>query len=55
MGYFQLQLQEEAKLAAQQTETLKMHHKKFKMIDGIITDTSAIRLARKYNLNVGDH
>ncbi|XP_057458615.1 uncharacterized protein LOC130749295 [Lotus japonicus] len=50
-----LQLQEEAKLAAQQTETLKMHHKKFKMIDGIITDTSAIRLARKYNLNVGDH
>ncbi|KAG2372582.1 hypothetical protein LR48_Vigan05g013800 [Vigna angularis] len=49
-----LQLDEEEKLAKQQEETLKVHYKKFKMIDGIMADKTAHRLARKYNLHVAD-
>lgn len=52
--FIQLQLQEEEKLAKQQTETLKVHYKKFKMIDDIIADGTARRLARKYDLGVTD-
>ncbi|XP_022636979.1 uncharacterized protein LOC106759836 isoform X3 [Vigna radiata var. radiata] len=51
---FLLQLDEEEKLAKQQEETLKVHYKKFKMIDGIMADKTAHRLARKYNLHVAD-
>ncbi|XP_061357500.1 ASI1-immunoprecipitated protein 1-like isoform X2 [Gastrolobium bilobum] len=49
-----LQLEEEEKLAKQQEDTLKGHYKKFKMIEGIMTDRTAHRLARKYNLSVAD-
>ncbi|QCD95753.1 hypothetical protein DEO72_LG6g449 [Vigna unguiculata] len=42
-----LQLDEEEKLAKQQEETLKVHYKKFKMIDGIMADKTAHRLARR--------
>ncbi|TKY49661.1 hypothetical protein E2542_SST27101 [Spatholobus suberectus] len=49
-----LQLQEEEKLAKQQEDTLKVHYKKFKMIEGIMADKTAHRLARKYNLHVVD-
>ena len=49
-------LKEEEKLAAQQAETLKVHYKKFRMIDGIMSDRdkTAHALARKYNLAVAD-
>ncbi|XP_004499844.1 ASI1-immunoprecipitated protein 1-like [Cicer arietinum] len=47
-------LKEEEKLAAQQAETLKVHYKKFKLIEGIMTDRTALTLARKYNLAVAD-
>ncbi|RDX60437.1 hypothetical protein CR513_61422 [Mucuna pruriens] len=50
----QLQLKEEEKLAKQQEDTLKVHYKKFKMIEGIMADKTAQRLARKYSLNVAD-
>lgn len=47
-------LKEEEKLATQQAETLKVHYKKFRMIDGIMGDKTAHTLARKYNLAVAD-
>ncbi|XP_027332349.1 uncharacterized protein LOC113847439 [Abrus precatorius] len=49
-----LQLKEEEKLAKQQEETLEVHYKKFKMIEGIMADRTAHRLARMYNLHVAD-
>lgn len=49
-----LQLEEEEKLAKQQQDTLEVHYKKFKMIDGIMADKTALRLARKYNLNIAE-
>ncbi|KAL2327002.1 hypothetical protein Fmac_020429 [Flemingia macrophylla] len=49
-----LQLAEEEKLSRQQEDTLKLHYKKFKLIDGIMADKTAHRLARKYNLRVTD-
>ncbi|KAG4993666.1 hypothetical protein JHK86_030493 [Glycine max] len=49
-----LLLEDEEKLAKQQEETLKVHYKKFKMIEGIMADKTAHRLARKYNLHVAD-
>ncbi|KAK7401318.1 hypothetical protein VNO78_12700 [Psophocarpus tetragonolobus] len=49
-----LLLEEEEKLGKQQEETLKVHYKKFKMIDTIMADKSAHRLARKYNVPVAD-
>ena len=52
--FVQLQLEEEEKLAKQQQDTLDVHYKKFKMIDGIMADKTAVRLARKYNLHVAD-
>ncbi|KAF7824654.1 RNA-binding family protein isoform 1 [Senna tora] len=48
------QLQEEEKLATQQSETLKGHYKKYKLIDSIMADGTAQRLARQYNLRVAD-
>ncbi|GAU20858.1 hypothetical protein TSUD_120500 [Trifolium subterraneum] len=50
----ELLLKEEEKLATQQAETLKVHYKKFRMIEGIMTDKTAHTLARKYNLAVAD-
>ncbi|KAE9604950.1 hypothetical protein Lal_00036936 [Lupinus albus] len=49
-----LQLQEEEKLAQQQTETLKMHYRKFKMIEDITMDGTARRLAREYDMRIAD-
>ncbi|XP_027192722.1 ASI1-immunoprecipitated protein 1-like [Cicer arietinum] len=39
---------------AQQAKTLKVHYKKFKLIEGIMTDITALTLTRKYNLAVAD-
>ncbi|CAL0318813.1 unnamed protein product [Lupinus luteus] len=49
-----LQLLEEEKLAQQQTETLKVHYKKFKMIEDITMDGTARRLAREYDMRITD-
>ncbi|OIW07302.1 hypothetical protein TanjilG_11936 [Lupinus angustifolius] len=49
-----LQLLEEEKLAQQQTETLKVHYRKFKMIEDITTDGTARRLAREYDMHIAD-
>ncbi|KAE8076522.1 hypothetical protein FH972_015168 [Carpinus fangiana] len=48
------QLQEEEKLASQQQDKLKGNYKKYEMIDSIMTDGTARRLARRYNLHIGD-
>lgn len=53
-AFVQLQLEEEEKLAKQQQDTLEVHYKKFKMIDAIMGDKTALRLARKYNLNIAE-
>ncbi|KAK7323377.1 hypothetical protein VNO77_26849 [Canavalia gladiata] len=45
---------EEEKLFKQQEDTLKVHYKKFKMIEGIMADRTAHRLARMYNLPVAE-
>ncbi|KAK7323378.1 hypothetical protein VNO77_26850 [Canavalia gladiata] len=50
-----LLLKEEEKLAKQQEDMLKVHYKKFKMIEGIMADRTAHRLARMYNLPVADN
>ncbi|KAI4354436.1 hypothetical protein L6164_003297 [Bauhinia variegata] len=49
-----LQQQEEEKLAKQQTDTLQGHYKKYKMIESIMADGTARRLARRYNFRVSD-
>ncbi|KAH7521388.1 hypothetical protein FEM48_Zijuj07G0027800 [Ziziphus jujuba var. spinosa] len=48
------QLQEEEKLAHQQQDTLKTNYKKYEMIDALLADGTARRLARRYNMNVAD-
>ncbi|XP_059430567.1 uncharacterized protein LOC132164148 [Corylus avellana] len=48
------QLQEEEKLASQQQDKLKGNYKKYEMIDSIMTDGTARRLARRYNLHIRD-
>ncbi|GLT69299.1 hypothetical protein SLA2020_414590 [Shorea laevis] len=48
------QLQEEEKLARQQQDKLKGHHKKYEMIDSIMTDGTARRLARRYNMHIAE-
>ncbi|XP_061357489.1 ASI1-immunoprecipitated protein 1-like [Gastrolobium bilobum] len=50
-----LQLEEEKKLAKQQEGTLKLHYQKLKMIEGIMADRTAHRLAREYNLSAADN
>ncbi|ONK71004.1 uncharacterized protein A4U43_C04F3730 [Asparagus officinalis] len=45
-------LDEEEKLAKQQEETLKAHYNKFEMIESVMQDSSAPRLARKYGFNL---
>ena len=54
LSALQLQLQEEEKLHKQQIDTLRGHYKKYKMIDSIMADGTAYRLARHYNLTVLD-
>ncbi|XP_022722066.1 uncharacterized protein LOC111279310 [Durio zibethinus] len=48
------QLDKEEKLAKQQGEALKANYKKYEMIDGLMADGTARRLARHYNLRVSD-
>ncbi|CAK9174556.1 unnamed protein product [Ilex paraguariensis] len=48
------QLAEEEKLANQQSETLKANYKKHELIEGVLTDGTANRLARRYNINFMD-
>ncbi|KAB2062365.1 Putative RNA-binding rbpD [Gossypium arboreum] len=48
------QLEKEEKLAKQQGETLKANYKKYEMIDSLMADGAARRLARCYNLRVSD-
>ncbi|XP_062107809.1 ASI1-immunoprecipitated protein 1 isoform X2 [Humulus lupulus] len=44
------QLQEEEKLAKKQQEELKTHYKKHELMDGVVADGTAKRLARHYNI-----
>lgn len=46
------QLLEEEKLAKQQQDTLKGSYKKYEMIESIMADGTAQRLARRYNLRL---
>ncbi|PPD80831.1 hypothetical protein GOBAR_DD22231 [Gossypium barbadense] len=48
------QLEKEEKLAKQQGETLKANYKKYEMIDSLMADGAARRLARCYNLRFSD-
>ncbi|KAI3974352.1 hypothetical protein MKX01_031021 [Papaver californicum] len=50
----QLQLEEEEKLAAEQSETLKTNYKKCEMLENLFSDGSHGRLAYRYNLKVAD-
>ncbi|CAL5391965.1 unnamed protein product [Camellia sinensis] len=45
-----VQLAQEEKLANQQAETLKANYEKYELIDGVLNDGSANRLARHYNM-----
>uniref|UniRef100_A0A7N0TQV5 RRM domain-containing protein n=2 Tax=Kalanchoe fedtschenkoi TaxID=63787 RepID=A0A7N0TQV5_KALFE len=49
-----LQLEEEQKLAAQQSRSLRSHYKKFETLDGVMADGAIKRLGNRYNLNVGE-
>ncbi|KAI3934666.1 hypothetical protein MKX01_012206 [Papaver californicum] len=51
---FDLQLKEEEKLAAEQSETLRINYKKFEMLENLFADGSHGRLAYRYNLKVTD-
>ncbi|KAF7836136.1 uncharacterized protein G2W53_010995 [Senna tora] len=53
--FLKQQLQEEEKLAMQQTETLKAQFKKLKMIEGIMADGTAHRLAQHYKMRQADN
>ncbi|KAL6970625.1 hypothetical protein U1Q18_030319 [Sarracenia purpurea var. burkii] len=44
------QQEEEEKLASQQDETLKANYKKFDLIEGVLNDGTADRLARRYDM-----
>ncbi|KAK6255373.1 hypothetical protein QUC31_017043 [Theobroma cacao] len=48
------QLEKEEKLAKQQGEALKANYKKYEMIDSLMADGTARRLARRYDLRVSD-
>ena len=52
---WQKQLEEEENLARNQQESLKGNYKKYEMMDALIGDGTAKRLARHYNMNLGDH
>uniref|UniRef100_A0A5B7CBT4 RRM domain-containing protein n=1 Tax=Davidia involucrata TaxID=16924 RepID=A0A5B7CBT4_DAVIN len=46
----QHQLTEEERLANQQAETLKANYKKYDLIESVLADGTANRLARRYNM-----
>ncbi|CDP06671.1 unnamed protein product [Coffea canephora] len=48
------QLKEEENLANQQLETLKAHHKKYELIDGVLSDNTAKKLADRYRTRLSD-
>ncbi|KAM7471083.1 hypothetical protein LguiA_009266 [Lonicera macranthoides] len=48
------QVAEEEKLGNQQAETLKANYKKYELIDGVLGDGTAKRLARRYNVNLSN-
>ncbi|XVE81080.1 hypothetical protein DITRI_Ditri15bG0034500 [Diplodiscus trichospermus] len=48
------QMDKEEKLAKQQGEALKANYKKYEMIDNLMAEGTARRLARRYNLRVSD-
>ncbi|XP_062173279.1 ASI1-immunoprecipitated protein 1 [Alnus glutinosa] len=48
------QLLEEEKLARQQQDKLIGHYKKYEMVDSIIADGTARRLARRYNMHIAE-
>lgn len=45
------QLEEEEKLAKQQTETLEANYKKYELIDKVLRDGTAKRLGHRYGIN----
>lgn len=47
-------MEDEEKLAMQQSEMLKANHKKLEMLENLFSDGSFWRLARRYNINVAD-
>ncbi|KAI3836279.1 hypothetical protein MKX03_007548 [Papaver bracteatum] len=49
-----VELEDEEKLAMQQSEMLKANHKKLEMLEKLFSDGSFWRLARRYNINVAD-
>ncbi|XP_027072332.1 uncharacterized protein LOC113776314 [Coffea eugenioides] len=48
------QLKEEENLANQQLETLKAHYKKYELIDGVLSDNTAKKLADRYRTRLSD-
>ncbi|XP_052176561.1 uncharacterized protein LOC127790873 [Diospyros lotus] len=48
------QVGEEEKLANQQWKTLKANYKKYELIDGVLGDGTALRLAERYNTRIFD-
>lgn len=48
------QQQKEEELAKQQQESLKQNYKKYEMIDGLLADGTARRLARSYDMSLRD-
>nr|XP_010912036.1 uncharacterized protein LOC105038047 [Elaeis guineensis]XP_010912037.1 uncharacterized protein LOC105038047 [Elaeis guineensis]XP_010912038.1 uncharacterized protein LOC105038047 [Elaeis guineensis] len=54
LALVKLQLDEEEKLAKQQAEILKSNVKKYEMIETIMQDKTASRLARHYGVTLGD-
>ncbi|KAL0440915.1 UNVERIFIED_CONTAM: hypothetical protein Sradi_0030400 [Sesamum radiatum] len=48
------QLAEEEKLANQQSEMLKAHYRKYELLDSVLDDGTAKRLARHYNMPISD-
>lgn len=49
-----LQLKDEEKLAQRQQGALKANHEKYEMINGVIADGTAKRLANRYHIRVAD-
>ncbi|EHA8592308.1 hypothetical protein COCNU_contig69417195G000010 [Cocos nucifera] len=54
LALVKLQLDEEEKLAKQQSEMLKSNVKKYEMIETIMQDKTASSLARHYGINLAD-
>ncbi|KAL9436746.1 hypothetical protein AB3S75_022734 [Citrus x aurantiifolia] len=48
------QLEQEEQLANQQEETLKQNYKKYETLEGIMSDGTAYRLGRRYDVRIHD-